>query len=74
MATVSEHRGERADLLTHRGRRTQAVIDGAARPVIARESILPTIAEIATEAGRSTASFYNYYSGAGSSRLRQEVG
>jgi AcrR family transcriptional regulator len=62
VATVSEQRGERADLPTHRGRRTQAAIDGAARAVIARKGILSTtIAEIAMEAGRSTASFYNYY-------------
>jgi AcrR family transcriptional regulator len=47
---------------THRGRRTQAAIDMAARTVIARKGILATtIADIATEAGRSAASFYNYY-------------
>ncbi|KAA1251955.1 TetR/AcrR family transcriptional regulator [Mycobacterium simiae] len=47
---------------THRGRRTQAAIDTAARTVIARKGILATtIAEIAAEAGRSAASFYNYY-------------
>ena len=47
---------------THRGRRTQAAIDAAARKVIARKGILATtIADIAAEAGRSAASFYNYY-------------
>lgn len=47
---------------TRRGRRTQAAIDLAARTVIARKGILATtIADIAAEAGRSPASFYNYY-------------
>ncbi|WP_205876022.1 TetR/AcrR family transcriptional regulator [Mycobacterium camsae] len=47
---------------THRGRRTQAAIDAAARKVVARKGILATtIADIAAEAGRSAASFYNYY-------------
>lgn len=47
---------------TLRGRRTQAAIDAAARVVIARKGILATtIADIAAVAGRSTASFYNYY-------------
>jgi AcrR family transcriptional regulator len=47
---------------TRRGRRTQAAIDAAARTVIARKGILATtIADIAAEAGRSAASFYNYY-------------
>jgi AcrR family transcriptional regulator len=47
---------------THRGRRTRAAIDMAARTVIARKGILATtVADIAAEAGRSTASFYNYY-------------
>jgi len=47
---------------TQRGRRTQAAIDAAARTVIARKGILATtIADIAAEAGRSAASFYNYY-------------
>jgi len=60
--TVSEQPGQRAELPTHRGRRTQAAIDAAARAVIARKGILSaTIADIAAEAGRSTASFYNYY-------------
>lgn len=47
---------------TARGRQTQAAIDAAARTVIARKGILAaTVADIAAEAGRSTASFYNYY-------------
>ncbi len=47
---------------TRRGRETQAAIDAAARAVIARKGILATtISDIASEAGRSTASFYNYY-------------
>jgi AcrR family transcriptional regulator len=49
-------------LPTVRGRQTQAAIDAAARAVIARKGILATtISDIAAEAGRSTASFYNYY-------------
>ncbi|MCB0947716.1 MAG: TetR/AcrR family transcriptional regulator [Mycobacterium sp.] len=52
----------RAPSPTLRGRQTQAAIDSAARTVIARKGILATtIADIAGEAGRSTASFYNYY-------------
>jgi AcrR family transcriptional regulator len=52
----------REQLPTVRGRQTQAAIDAAARSVIARKGILATtISDIATEAGRSTASFYNYY-------------
>lgn len=52
----------RVQLPTARGRQTQAAIDAAARNVIARKGILATtVADIATEAGRSTASFYNYY-------------
>ncbi|ULE34415.1 TetR/AcrR family transcriptional regulator [Mycobacterium sp. IDR2000157661] len=52
----------RAPLPTVRGRQTQAAIDAAARAVIARKGILATtISDIAAEAGRSTASFYNYY-------------
>lgn len=47
---------------TVRGRQTQAAIDAAARAVVARKGILAaTISDIAAEAGRSTASFYNYY-------------
>lgn len=62
MLTVSEQPTRRAQLPTDRGRRTQAAIDAAARTVIARKGILATtIADIAAEAGRSTASFYNYY-------------
>jgi AcrR family transcriptional regulator len=54
--------GRPTEFPTHRGRRTQAAIDVAARTVIARKGILATtIADIATEAGRSAASFYNYY-------------
>ena len=42
---------------TVRGRQTQAAIDEAARTVIARKGILSTtVADIAAEAGRSTAS------------------
>jgi AcrR family transcriptional regulator len=52
----------REQLPTLRGRQTQAAIDAAARVVVARKGILATtIADIAAEAGRSTASFYNYY-------------
>ncbi|MGB2920822.1 MAG: TetR/AcrR family transcriptional regulator [Mycobacterium sp.] len=52
----------REHLPTLRGRQTQAAIDAAARTVVARKGILATtIADIAGEAGRSTASFYNYY-------------
>jgi AcrR family transcriptional regulator len=47
---------------TERGRQTQAAIDAAARAVIVRKGILATtVSDIAVEAGRSTASFYNYY-------------
>ena len=49
-------------LPTVRGRQTQAAIDAAARMVIARKGILATtISDIAKQARRSTASFYNYY-------------
>ena len=52
----------RDQLPTARGRQTQAAIDAAARAVISRKGILATtIADIAAEANRSTASFYNYY-------------
>jgi AcrR family transcriptional regulator len=52
----------REKLPTQRGRQTQAAIDAAARAVISRKGILATtISDIAAEAGRSTASFYNYY-------------
>ncbi len=54
--------GQPAELPTVRGRRTRAAIDMAARTVIARKGVLATtIADIAAEAGRSAASFYNYY-------------
>jgi AcrR family transcriptional regulator len=54
--------GQSPVFATHRGRRTQAAIDQAARTVIARKGILATtIADIAAEAGRSSGSFYNYY-------------
>ena len=47
---------------TQRGRMTQAAMDAAARNVIARKGVLATtVADIASEAGKSTASFYNYY-------------
>lgn len=53
---------QRDELPTVRGRQTRAAIDAAARAVIARKGILAaTISDIAAEAGRSTASFYNYY-------------
>jgi AcrR family transcriptional regulator len=59
---VSDQLTRRAPLPTNRGRRTHAAIDAAARTVIARKGFLATtIADIATEADRSTASFYNYY-------------
>jgi AcrR family transcriptional regulator len=62
VSTVSDPPTGRAPLPTNRGRRTQAAIDTAARTVIARKGVLAaTIADIAAEAGRSTASFYNYY-------------
>ena len=52
----------REQLPTLRGRQTQAAIDAAARAVISRTGILATtISDIAAEAGKSTASFYNYY-------------
>ena len=59
MSTVSDSPTHRAPLPTNRGRQTRAAIDTAARTVIARKGILATtIADIATEAGRSTSSFY----------------
>lgn len=62
MSTVSDSSTRRVPLPTNRGRRTRAAIDAAARTVIARKGILATtVADIAGEAGRSTASFYNYY-------------
>jgi AcrR family transcriptional regulator len=60
--TVSDKPIHRVPLPTNRGRRTRAAIDAAARTVISRKGFLATtIADISTEAGRSTASFYNYY-------------
>jgi AcrR family transcriptional regulator len=62
VSTAFDEAHRPAQLPTHRGRRTQAAIDTAARTVIARKGILAaTIADIAAEAGRSAASFYNYY-------------
>ncbi len=65
MSTAAERHGRpgrSAEFPTHRGRRTQAAIDVAARTVVARKGILATtIADIAAEADRSAASFYNYY-------------
>ncbi|ABK65212.1 TetR family transcriptional regulator [Mycobacterium avium subsp. hominissuis] len=61
-ASPADRPGRPAALPTHRGRRTRAAIDMAARTVIARKGVLATtIADIAAEAGRSAASFYNYY-------------
>lgn len=61
-ASPADRDGQPAELPTRRGRRTQAAIDMAARTVIARKGVLATtIADIAAEAGRSAASFYNYY-------------
>lgn len=52
----------REQLPTARGRATQAAIDAAARTVIARKGFLATtVSDIAAEAGKSAASFYNYY-------------
>ncbi|RDH80585.1 TetR/AcrR family transcriptional regulator [Mycolicibacterium moriokaense] len=54
--------GPRERVPTLRGRQTQAAIDVAARTVVARKGILATtVSDIAAEADRSTASFYNYY-------------
>ena len=65
MSTATEPDGRAGPVRafpTQRGRRTQVAIDVAARTVIARKGILATtIADIAAEAGRSSASFYNYY-------------
>lgn len=47
---------------TRRGRETLEAIDAAARKVIAEKGFLKmTVADIVKEAGRSPASFYNYY-------------
>jgi AcrR family transcriptional regulator len=62
VSTVSEQPTRRAHWPTDRGRRTQAAIDAAARTVVARKGIpATTIADIAAEADRSTASFRNCY-------------
>jgi AcrR family transcriptional regulator len=81
VSAVSDLPPRRAPLPTNRGRQTQAAIDTAARTVIARKGILTTtIADIAAEAGRSTASFYNYYDSKEAMvhewalRLRDELG
>lgn len=61
-ASAAGDGGRPTELRSVRGRRTQAAIDAAARTVIARKGVLATtIADIAAEAGRSAASFYNYY-------------
>lgn len=45
-----------------RGRATSLLIEDAARAVISRKGFLnTTVADITAEAGRSTASFYNYF-------------
>jgi len=47
---------------TRRGRETLEAIDAAARKVIAQKGFLKmTVADIVKEAGKSPASFYNYY-------------
>src|SRR5690625_4913583 len=47
---------------TARGRQTLSDIDAAARKVIAEKGFLTmTVADIVAEAGKSPASFYNYY-------------
>ncbi|GAB2458550.1 TetR/AcrR family transcriptional regulator [Xylanimonas ulmi] len=47
---------------TRRGRQTLEAIDAAARKVIAEKGFLKmTVADIVREAGKSPASFYNYY-------------
>jgi AcrR family transcriptional regulator len=62
VSTQPSPAGARDELPTVRGRQTRAAIDAAARAVIARKGILATtISDIASEANRSTASFYNYY-------------
>lgn len=59
VSTVSEQPTRRTPIPTNRGRRTQAAIGAAARRVIARNDILAaTVADIAAEPGRSTASLY----------------
>ncbi|WP_182358617.1 TetR/AcrR family transcriptional regulator [Tomitella gaofuii] len=53
---------EQAVKPTRRGRATQEAIDAAARKVIAEKGFLKmTVSDIVKEAGKSPASFYNYY-------------
>ncbi len=61
-----------ARVAAHRGRRTQAAIDQAARTAFARKGIpATTVAGIAAEAGRSAASFDNYYDSTGAGGRRR---
>lgn len=54
--------GTQAPRPTKRGRQTLEAIDAAARKVIAEKGFLKmTVADIVQEAGKSPASFYNYY-------------
>ena len=56
---TGRRRGEKA---TRKGRQTDVAFREAARAVFAREGYLNAkISDIAAEAGRSVASFYNYY-------------
>lgn len=58
---TGQHR-DGASRLGQQGRSTQAAIELAARRVIVRKGYLrATIGDITAEAGRSPASFYNYY-------------
>jgi len=55
-------RPERVEKTTRKGRETDAAFRAAARIVFAREGYLNAkISDIAAEAGKSVASFYNYY-------------
>jgi AcrR family transcriptional regulator len=55
-------RPERAQKATRKGRETDEAFRSAARAVFARDGYLNAkISDIAAEAGRSVASFYNYY-------------
>ncbi len=52
----------RVEKATRKGRQTDVAFREAARAVFAREGYLNAkISDIAAEAGRSVASFYNYY-------------
>jgi AcrR family transcriptional regulator len=52
----------RERLPTVRGRQTQAAIDAAARAVVARNGFLATtVVDLAAEARKPAASFYNYH-------------